>query len=370
MATVEFWLSRPNPEDGSLRKYDPMTGREGSVVRFPNYTGIKAEDIVYDPREYIVRKGEEIPNPNYGKQTKIRLALGEPSIFVDEQSDEKPKLVKLAFTSGYLIFDEHAEPQKAEYLRLTNTNQNPSYNGKPVKRYPNRQYVFFELNKGQIASEEVDRDMQLAEALVKIKNFDADDLKKYARVFGIDTDEVNRDISEVRRDLIIEAKMDIDNFFDIIYDEVYVDTQSAIFDGVEEAVLISNNDGSFSWRNGGVVFKPTRGEDPIEGFTDFLIHTEDGKQVYKKLTSALSRAAKKPEQVEADEKLKTKEQKEQQIRLKTMDIIESKLLEFRFGKGFFYNNEFLGKSKAKVADAIVANKELFNELLELYEKEA
>lgn len=364
MATVEFWLSRTNPEDGSLRKYDPQTGREGAVVRFPNYVGIKSEDVVYDPRETVFKDGKEIPNKNKGQQTKIRLAYGEPSIFVDEQSDsDNIRLVKLAFTSGYNIFDETLEPQKAEYLRLTNTNQTPTYKGKPVKRFPNRQVIFFELNKAKIAKEEIDNDMRLAEALVMIKGFNADDLKDYGRVFGIDVDEVERDIAEVRRDLIAYAKMDVENFFDIVEDSVFVETQVAIYDAVEEGVLNNLNDGSFTWRSGGVIFKPAKAEDPVDGFTDYLMHTDEGKQVLIKIKSALSRGRKKAVEVKEESQ---SDIPNEQDKLLILDIIGSELIKYKIGKGFLYKEENLGKKKSDAVDNILNNKKLLEELKEAY----
>lgn len=361
MATVEFWLSRPNPENGSLRKYDPQTGREGAAVRFPNYVGIKSEDVVYDPRDTVLKDGKEIPNKNKGKQTKIRLAYGEPSIFVDEQSKENVRLVKLAFTSGYLIFNEDLEPQKAEYLRLTNVNAQPSYKGKPTRKMPNKNHIFFELNKAQLAKEEIDYDMRLAEALVLIKGFDADDLRNYGRVFGIDVDEIERDIAEIRRDLIAYAKNDVENFFDIVSDEVFVNTQVMIYDAVEEGVLNSLNDGSFTWRSGGVIFKPAKAEDPVDGFTDYLMHTEEGKQVAIKIDSALNRGRKAAKQTEVVEEKVDSIDNEANKKL-LFDIFDSDLVSYKIGKGFYYNDLNIGKSKAKAVDHVLQNERLFEEL--------
>lgn len=359
---AEFWLSSPNPDDAALRRYNPLTGREGEPVRYNNFTGIKSEDIINDPRKevYDPKTQKYIKNNNFGKQTKIRLAEGEPSIFVDEQSDGDIRLVRLGFTSGHLMVDLDQEPAKAEFLRVTNVNKEQAWEDKdgniiPVVRRPNRRVVFFELNKKKLAKDEVDRDIMLADAITKIKSFGRTELIKYGRVLGIDTD-IDRDTEELRRDMIMDAKYSPDDFFDLIEDESYVDAQDAIYTGVENGIILSHNDGSFQWYNAGIIYKPSKGEDPIESFTDFLVHTEDGKAVYRKLMSLIGRDA----EIQKDEEVPEVDIVEMEDFIE--GAIEAKVIEYRFPKGFYFEEELIAKKKQDTIKSVLNSKVLYDKI--------
>lgn len=361
---IVFRLTHKNT-DPSMMKYDSQREEAYAPVVYPPHVGIPTVDEIYDPRVLIKENGQWIENPNKGRPTRIRLAKGEASIFVDEQSEDADnRRAKLAFENGIIDVDPELERTKLQYLRLTNLNKKPIYVDdkgaeKENPRMKSRQIVFFEMNYKKQAKEQLDEIEKQADAMYIAKRMKFGEVKRYARVLGMAYNLEDYESEEIRHTFLGFVKRNPDLFLQMLDNNEDVEIKDIVLRAIEEEV-IEVSDRKIKWVDGGTIYVATKGRDTIDSFVTYVQHDEDGMEVFAEIAEIVE-----PDEVGTDEAVadKRKENEEEANKALIETAFELELFKWEgVGTGFVFGDYKLGKQKNKVAEAFYNNKEFMDDL--------
>lgn len=201
----------------------------------------------------------------------LRYAVNQKSPFEDEQ-DDNPIVQPIVFEDGFLRVPK-TNPVLQQFLYY----------------HPMNGTVFSELNSEKEAQKEVDSIVFEAEALIRAKELSITESEMVARVaFGKDPSTMKT--SELRRDVLIYAKTNPEDFIKILNDPE-LSTQSKVRSFFSNNLLSLRNNDKEVWFN-----TPTNkkkmlnvpfGEDPYFTVSTYL-KTDDGIIALKMLENALS----------------------------------------------------------------------------------
>lgn len=201
---------------------------------------------------------------------RVRYASSEPSIYVDEQS-ENPIKSPIVFFNGKL-FVERSKPNLIEFLDLHPQNEVNGGN------------TFRRVDNAKVAKVELDSEFLVVDAVSLIRTKSLDDLLAVAVSRGIDVD---RPVDEVKHDLVVFAKRNPAAFIES-FDNPVVRTKATVKQAKEYQVL-KIDERSVKWfdSNKMIVSVPV-GRDPIDVMVRFLL-TETGAPVLEELNNQLSK---------------------------------------------------------------------------------
>lgn len=247
-----------------LTKRNPKPALRGR--HYPSLKILPPEEVIYDPEK--------------NENRTIRYAIGEASIFKDEQPDEIV-LGDILFQNGSIIVP-YTNPTLIKFLALSNHNaENPH-------RKTDKERLFVELNPARDAEEALVLEEVTARAKALVFTLPFEEIAGYARVLGIN---VKRSASEIKHDMVREAEKDPKGFMSGIDDPI-TKRQQGVFDAASCGVIEISGKGAF-WKHGdqkNLITPIPAGQNGVEWFAEWTLTDEEGKEAYKtieKKTEAL-----------------------------------------------------------------------------------
>ena len=240
---------------------------------------IKRKEVVNENKEYKIKKGGGVVYmlPQKGVTVydeandtirEIRYCPNEPSIYVDEQSQNAVKQ-SVAFRMGRLFVPKE-KPNLRKFLEV----------------HPQNGPVFSEIDKRRDAEEELKKEFVLTDAISKVRDADINDLLPVAIYFGIN---INTPVSEIRYNLLTIAKRNTQEFLQS-FDSPQVMTRSTIQQARDYQILNVKKNGVFWFDSNNLIVSVPVGQDPMDVMVRFCL-TEKGASTLSSLEERLDRLA-------------------------------------------------------------------------------
>lgn len=234
----------------------------------------------YYPGYFRMPSSEEILDEATEKIRTIRYALGEPSIYKDEQP-EKVTVGDIIFTNGTLTLDR-TNPNLIQFLALSNHNEaNPN-------RMPNKRVFFRLLDPEKSAKISVDSVINESKAVNVALTMEFSKLVGYAKVMGMD---VERSADEIRHDMIMFAKKNPKLFMDGVDDPVIA--RQTVLAKAKELGIITMDGRTVKWNTGGkgtaIITCPV-GMNLAKYFAEWTMNEKDGGDVFDEIEKKVSKA--------------------------------------------------------------------------------
>ncbi len=204
------------------------------------------------------------------EQREIKYATNQSSVFTDEQKGEA--------TLGHIIF-------KNGTLFVPKEKQNLQ---KILSLYhPLKSKVYKELDQVEIAEDELDILELQIEALNAAKDMDIDHAEAILRV-EIGSKVTKMSSKELRRDLLLFAKMNPGLFIELANDENVQLRNFAIQATESNIIRLSDDQRYFTWAsNGRKLMEVPFDENPYSAFAYFL-KTDEGVEIYKSIDKKIN----------------------------------------------------------------------------------
>jgi len=204
-----------------------------------------------------------------GNVRSIRYCPAEPSIYVDEQS-ENPKAEPVIFYDKLLVVPK-TKPNLINYL--DNHPQNSKNGG----------YVFEKVDSKRSSSEGAEKEFLVSDAVQMVKNKSINELLPVAIYYGLN---VSRDFSEVRYELLLRAKENPSAFIES-FDNPSVRTRAIAVQAENYQIISIKNSGAYWFDTNALIVSNPVGMDATDTLVRFLL-TEKGSSVLSKLEEELS----------------------------------------------------------------------------------
>ncbi len=252
------------PIGGMLKaRHFKLTKRTSSpALRGRHYPSIK-----------VLPSEEEIYDPQTNKTRTIRYAIGESSIYKDEQPTSVVKS-DIIFQNGSIIVP-YTNPSLIEFLTLSNHNaDNPHRKTEKVA-------MFKELNPAKDAEKSLEIEESVARAKALVFTLPFEEIKGYARVCGVNT---RKSAAEIKHDMVLLAGKDPAGFISGL-DDPLTKRQQVVMDACSVNVIEISGKGAF-WKHGdqkNLITPIPSGQDGIVWFSEWTMTDEDGKSVFKEI---------------------------------------------------------------------------------------
>jgi hypothetical protein len=238
---------------------------------------IKRKEVVNENKEYKINRGGGVVYmlPQKGVTVydeandtvrEIRYCPNEPSIYVDEQSENAVKQ-SVAFRDGRLFVPKE-KPNLRKFLEI----------------HPQNGPVFKEVNKRRDAEQELQKEFLLTDAIAKVRDTDINDLLPVAIYFGVN---INAPVSEIRYNLLNIAKRKTQDFLQS-FDSPQVMARSTVQQAKEYQIINVKSNGVFWFDSNNLIVSVPVGQDPIDVMTRFCL-TEKGAATLSNLEERLDR---------------------------------------------------------------------------------
>jgi hypothetical protein len=244
------------------RHFKLVKRNEKPALKGRHYPSIKilpSEEVIYDPAKDQSRT--------------IRYAIGEASIYKDEQPAEVV-LGDIIFQNGSIIVP-YTNPSLIEFLVLSNHNtENPH-------RKTEKERIFVELNPARDAEQALELEEATSRAKALVFTLPFDDIRGYARVCGVN---VNRSASEIKWDMKILAEKDPVGFMAGL-DDPATKRQQVLHDAANCGVIEISGKGAY-WKHGdtkNLITPIPAGKNGVEWMAEWTLTDEEGKTVFKEI---------------------------------------------------------------------------------------
>ena len=238
---------------------------------------IKRKEVVNENKEYKINKGGGVVYmlPQKGVTVydeandtvrEIRYCPNEPSIYVDEQSDNAVRQ-SVAFRMGRLFVPKE-KPNLRKFLDM----------------HPQNGPVFKEIDKRRDAEKELEKEFILTDAIARVRDADINDLLPVAIYFGVN---INAPVSEIRYNLLTIAKRKTEEFLQS-FDSPQVMTRSTIQQARDYQILSVKKNGVFWFDSNNLIVSVPVGQDPMDVMVRFCL-TEKGASVLSNLEERLDK---------------------------------------------------------------------------------
>ena len=246
---------------------------------------VKKDTWEYKDRNYFLVDGKEplthtIPSkhttryplvwfdPKLGYERELRYATNQKSIFVDEQKGN--------ITLSHIVFEDGV-------LRVPKEKRNLQ---EFLTHHPHNGIIFAELDKVEIAKDEVEDIEFEIEALNIAIQMDVDQAEAILRVEqGSSVTEMSS--KELKRDLLLFAKHNPKLFVDLANDEKVVLRNFAIRARENGIISLADDQRTFSWAsNGRKLMNVPFDENPYSAMAAWF-KTDEGIEVYKSIDKKL-----------------------------------------------------------------------------------
>jgi len=272
-------MAQPKRSPG--RPKAPAAAATAPAPAAPKKRNIKRKEKLSTTVEYEIpsragvvymlpQKGITIYDSEKNTVREIRYCPNEPSIWVDEQSDNAIK-ESVAFREGKL-FVPREKPNLKEFLDLHPMNMG------------NGGKVFKEVDKRRDAERELEREFKLTEAVAMVRDKDIQDLLPIALYFKIN---INQPTSEIRYNLLRIAKTKPQEFIEA-FDSPQVTTRATIQQAADYQIINMKNDGVYWFDSNSLIVSVPVGQDSTDVMVRFCL-TEKGAPVLGDIEQRLDR---------------------------------------------------------------------------------
>lgn len=251
----------PTPKPAKKR---PTIKREEVVKQHKEFEIPRGGGVVY----MLPQKGVTVYDAEKDTVREIRYCPNEPSIYVDEQSENAVKQT-VAFRNGKLFV-----PKEKPNLRAF------------LEAHPQNGPVFREVNKKKDAETEMAREFLVTEAIAKVRDTEINDLLPVAIYFKVN---INTAVSEIRYNLLRIAKSKPEAFLQS-FDSPSVMARSIIQQAKDYQFINVRPDGVFWFDSNSLIVSVPVGQEPIDVMTRFCL-TEKGAATLASLEERLERLA-------------------------------------------------------------------------------
>ena len=218
----------------------------------------------------LPQKGITIYDSEKNTVREIRYCPNEPSIWVDEQSNNALK-ESVAFREGKL-FVPVEKPNLKEFLDLHPMNIQNGGN------------LFKEVDKNRDAERELEREFKLTEAVAMVRDKDIQELLPIALYFKVS---INQPTAEIRYNLLNIAKTKTQEFIEA-FDSPQVTTRATIQQAADYQIINMKNDGVYWFDSNSLIVSVPVGQDSTDVMVRFCL-TEKGAPVLGDIEQRLDR---------------------------------------------------------------------------------
>tara|TARA_Y100000004_G_C8953796_1_gene429824 strand:- start:1391 stop:2239 length:849 start_codon:yes stop_codon:yes gene_type:complete len=257
---VEVTASKPKKKNIIKRKEDSSTHVEFEI---PSRAG-----VVY----MLPQKGVTIFDSENDTVREIRYCPNEPSIYVDEQSDNAIK-ESVAFREGK-IFVPKEKPNLRKFLESHPMNT------------ANGGHIFRKVDKKKDASDELEKEFKVSEAVAMVRDKDINDLLPIALYFNVN---INKPSSEIRFNLLRIAKSKPQDFIES-FDSPSVTARSIVQQAKDYQIIEVKEDRCSWFDSKSMIVSVPVGQDPMDVMIRFCL-TEKGSAVLSSLEERLEKLA-------------------------------------------------------------------------------
>ena len=272
MAQPKRSPGRPKAPAAAATAPAPAAPKKRTIKRQENLT--KTVEFEIPKRAGVVymlpQKGVTVYDPEEDTVREIRYCPNEPSIWVDEQSDNAIK-ESVAFREGKL-FVPREKPNLKKFLDM-----HPMNIGNGGK-------LFKEVDKKRDAEKELEREFKLTEAVAMVRDKDIQDLLPIALYFKVN---INQPTSEIRYNLLRIAKNKTQEFIEA-FDSPQVTTRATIQQAGDYQIINMKNDGVYWFDSNSLIVSVPVGQDPTDVMVRFCL-TEKGAPVLGDIEERLDR---------------------------------------------------------------------------------
>lgn len=240
--------------------------RQENLTKTVEYEIPKRAGVVY----MLPQKGITVFDEENNTVREIRYCPNEPSIWVDEQSDNALK-ESVAFREGKL-FVPREKPNLKKFLDVHPMN------------IMNGGKVFKEVDKQRDAERELEREFKLTEAVAMVRDKDIQELLPIALYFKVS---INQPTSEIRFNLLRIAKNKPQEFIEA-FDSPQVTTRATIQQAGDYQIINMKADGVYWFDSNRLIVSVPVGQDSMDVMVRFCL-TEKGAPVLSDIEERLDR---------------------------------------------------------------------------------
>ena len=257
---MEVTASKPKKKNIIKRKEDSTTHVEFEI---PSRAG-----VVY----MLPQKGVTIFDSENDTVREIRYCPNEPSIYVDEQSDNAIK-ESVAFREGKLFVPKE-KPNLRKFMESHPMNT------------ANGGHIFRKVDKKKDASDELEKEFKVSEAVAMVRDKDINDLLPIALYFNVN---INKPSSEIRFNLLRIAKSKPQDFIES-FDSPSVTARSIVQQAKDYQIIEVKEDRCSWFDSKSMIVSVPVGQDPMDVMIRFCL-TEKGSAVLSSLEERLEKLA-------------------------------------------------------------------------------
>jgi len=240
--------------------------RKETVSTVSEYEIIKGGGIVF----MLPQKGVTIYDKENDTVREIRYCPNEPSIFVDEQSENA--LRESVIFNNSRLFIPKEKPNLKKFLELHPSN---TLNGGSL---------FKVVNKTKDASEELEKEFLVSDAISIVRDRDINDLLAIAMYYGIN---INADTTEIRYNLLRIAKSKPKDFLQSL-DSPEVTCRSSVKQAGDYQIIALKSNGVYWFDSNALIISVPVGQDPIDTMVRFCL-TEKGASTFSLIEEKLDK---------------------------------------------------------------------------------
>ena len=231
------------------------------------------------PLSYRVPSVDQVYDEQAQRARVIRYAIGEQSVFQDEQKNEKPVIGDVIFSNGSIVVDKR-ETLLLEYLKSSN------YYKSNTNRMPGITPLY-DIVDHSINAEATVNNIELEHAAVDTAlKMTPQQLVAYCDANGINS---NRSMYELKHDILAFAKRNPEEFLDSASNPT-TDMSQVIKDAIKfKIIYMDKTKREFGFLDGKkkeMIVAVPQGQDMIDFFVGYSM-TEDGEDAYEAISSKI-----------------------------------------------------------------------------------
>lgn len=251
-----------------VKRKTPLIKRKEQELQNAEYEIPRGGGVVF----MLPQKGVTIYDKENDTVREIRYCPNEPSIYVDEQSENAVRQ-SVTFRNGRLFVPKQKPNLK---LFLDNHPANSVNGGNTFK----------EVNKKRDAEKELEKEFLTTDAVALVRDSDLQELLPIAMYFKVN---INSPVSEIRYNLLRIAKSKPKEFIES-FDSPQVKTRSTIQQAKEYQMINVKSDGVYWFDSNSLIVSVPVGKDPVDVMVRFCL-TERGASVIDDLEDRLGKLA-------------------------------------------------------------------------------
>ena len=254
--------------EAPVKRKTPVIKRKEQELQNAEYEIPRGGGVVF----MLPQKGVTIYDKENDTVREIRYCPNEPSIYVDEQSDNAVR-ESVTFRNGR-IFVPREKPNLKKFLDLHPAN------------HVNGGNTFKEVNKKRDAEQELEKEFLTTDAVALVRDSSIEELLPVAMYFKVN---INSPVSEIRFNLLRIAKSKPKEFIES-FDSPQVRTRSIVQQAKDYQMINVKPNGVYWFDSNSLIVSVPVGQDPVDVMVRFCL-TEKGASVLGDLEDKLEKLA-------------------------------------------------------------------------------